>query len=59
MRFIEKTLIPCIGGPCHGLGLVVEQPIPLEIEHDGGGRYLLEERGKDDETELVYVYSES
>lgn len=37
----------------------MEQPIPLEIEHEGGGRYLLEERGDEDAPELVYVYAES
>ena len=59
MRDIEKTLVPCEGGPCARLGLLVEQPIPLEIRHDGGGTYVLEERGDPDEPDLVYVYLES
>jgi hypothetical protein len=52
MRCIEKIHVPCEGGPLAGLGLVVEQPLPLEIRHDGGGTYVLEERGE----EFVYVY---
>jgi len=56
MLHIEKTLVPCEGGPCAGLGLLVEQPIPLEIRHEGGGTYVLEERADD---VLVYVYVES
>ena len=56
MERIEKTHIPCEGGPCAGLGLYVEQPIPLEIRHDGGGTYILEERS---DGELVYVWSET
>ena len=56
---IEKTLVPCEGGPCAGLGLFVEQPIPLEIRHEGGGIYVLDERGDEENPELVYVYSET
>jgi hypothetical protein len=32
--------------------------LPLEIQHEGGGRYLLEERDPDAEVPFVYVYSE-
>ncbi|HVV38524.1 MAG TPA: hypothetical protein VHC63_18085 [Acidimicrobiales bacterium] len=56
---IEKTLVPCEGGPCSGLGLLVEQPIPREVRHEGGGSYVLEERGDEREPELVYVYVET
>ncbi|MEY2473664.1 MAG: hypothetical protein QOK28_2993 [Actinomycetota bacterium] len=56
---IEKTHVPCEGGPCAGLGLVVDQPIPREIRHDGGGTYVLEERGDPENPDLVYVYLES
>jgi hypothetical protein len=35
---------------------VVEHPLPLEIEHQGGGRYLLEERETDGDMPFVYVY---
>jgi hypothetical protein len=63
MRVIEKTLIPCEGGPCSGLGLFVDQPIPREIRHEGGGTYVLDERpkqgGDEDDPLLVYVYVES
>ncbi len=55
---IEKTLVACEGGPCGGLGLLVETPVPLEIRRDGGGMYVLEERGNPDEPDLVYVYVE-
>lgn len=56
---IEKTQIPCEGGPCSGLGLVVDVPVPLEIRHDGGGSYVLEERGDPEEPTLVYVYTQT
>jgi len=59
MPGIEKTLIPCEGGPCGGLGLLVELPVPLEVQRDGGGTYILEERGNPDEAELVYVWIET
>ncbi len=57
-RTTEKTLVPCEGGPCSGLGFLVESPVPLEIQRDGGGTYVLEERGNPDEPDLVYVYVE-
>jgi hypothetical protein len=56
MLVIEKILVPCEGGPCSGLGLLVDQPIPREIAHDGGGTYVLDERGDADAPDLVYVY---
>ena len=56
---IEKTLVPCEGGPCQGLGIFVEQPIPLEIRHEGGGTYVLDERGDEESPTLVYVYVQS
>jgi len=52
-------MIPCEGGPCGGLGFLVELPVPLEIRRDGGGIYVLEERGDANEPDLVYVYTES
>jgi hypothetical protein len=58
-RTAEKALVPCEGGPCDGLGFLVEQPVPLEIQRDGGGIYVLEERGDPAEPELVYVFIES
>jgi hypothetical protein len=39
--------------------LFVEQPIPREIRHEGGGTYVLEERGDESDPDLVYVYVES
>ena len=57
-RTTEKTMVPCEGGPCGGLGFLVEVPVPLEIQRDGGGTYVLEERGNPDEPDLVYVYIE-
>lgn len=56
MPVIEKTLVACEGGPCSGLGLLVDQPIPREIRHEGGGTYVLEERGDESDPDLVYVY---
>ncbi len=56
---IEKTLVACEGGPCGGLGLLVELPIPLEVEREGGGLYVLEQRGKADEPEFVFVWIET
>ena len=56
---IDKTLVPCEGGPCAGLGLLVEQPNPREIRHEGGGSYVLEERGAEENPDLVYVYVET
>jgi hypothetical protein len=56
IKFIEKFSVPCVGGPLEGLGVVVEEPLPAEIEHEGGGRYVLEEHDPDDETPFVYVY---
>jgi hypothetical protein len=38
--------------------LVVEQPIPLEVRRDGGGTYILDERGDAEDPYLVYVWSE-
>jgi len=58
-RAIEKILVPCEGGPCAGLGLLVDQPIAREIRHEGGGTYVLEERGDEEDADLVYVYLES
>ena len=55
----DKSLIACEGGPCGGLGLLVELPVPLEVEREGGGLYVLEERGSEDEPELIYVWVES
>lgn len=55
----EKTLVACEGGPCGGLGLLVELPIPLEVEREGGGLYVLEERGSTDEPEFVFVWVET
>jgi hypothetical protein len=52
----DKALIPCEGGPAGGLGMLVELPVPLEIRRDGGGIYVLEERGDPEDPELVYVY---
>ncbi len=52
-------MIPCLGGPCGGLGLLVELPVPLEVQRDGGGTYILEERGKPDDADLVYVWIET
>jgi hypothetical protein len=31
----------------------------LEVQRDGGGMYVLEERGDPDEAELVYVWAET
>jgi hypothetical protein len=59
MPGIERTHIPCEGGPCAGLGLVVDEPIPREIKHEGGGTYVLDERGDEDDPDLVYVYVET
>ena len=56
MSPVEKTLVACEGGPCGGLGLLVELPIPLEVERDGGGLYVLDERGDEDEPHFVYVW---
>jgi hypothetical protein len=54
----EKTLVACEGGPCGGLGLLVELPVPLEVQREGGGAYVLEERGNAEDPYLVYVYIE-
>jgi hypothetical protein len=59
MPVIEKMHVPCEGGPCSGLGLLVDQPIPREIAHEGGGTYVLDERGDEDNPVLVYVYVET
>lgn len=52
----EKTLVACEGGPCGGLGLLVELPIPLEVEREGGGLYVLEERGTPEDPHYVFVW---
>lgn len=54
----DQTLVAAEGGPCGGLGLLVPLPIPLEVEREGGGLYVLEERGSEDEPEFVYVWVE-
>jgi hypothetical protein len=59
MPGIEKIHVRCEGGPCSGLGLHVDQPVPREIRHDGGGTYVLDERGDEDDPDLVYVYVET
>lgn len=56
---VEKTLVACEGGPCGGLGLLVELPIPLEVEREGGGIYVLDERGTDEDPEYVYIWAET
>jgi len=47
-----KTLVPCEGGPCQGYGFLVEYPLPLEIERDPVGIYVLD----DTRTDPAYVY---
>ncbi len=56
---VEKTLVACEGGPCGGLGLLVELPIPLEVEREGGGIYVLDERGTEEDPEYVYIWAET
>lgn len=38
---------------------MVELPIPLEVEREGGGLYVLEERGTEDDPLFIYVWIES
>lgn len=33
--------------------------MPREVRHEGGGTYVLEERGDPDEPYLVYVYTDA
>jgi hypothetical protein len=54
-RAPAKTLVPCEGGPCQGYGFLVEYPLPLEVERDPVGIYVLDDLGP----EPVYVYLRS
>ena len=38
-----KALVMCIGGPCAGYGFLVDRPLPLEVERDPDGMYVLDE----------------
>jgi hypothetical protein len=48
----SKTLVPCEGGPCQGYGFLVEHPLPLEVERDPVGIYVLDDTRGDP----IYVY---
>lgn len=47
-----KALVACIGGPCAGYPLLVERPLPFEVERDRDGMYVLDAEGD----EPVYRY---
>jgi hypothetical protein len=51
----RETLVPCTGGPCDGYGFLVEHPLPLEVERDRNGIYVLDD-GTTDHPGPVYVY---
>jgi hypothetical protein len=48
-----RVLVPCVGGPCAGYGFLVTRPLPLEVERDRTGVYVLDDL--DDELRYVYL----
>ena len=49
--------MPCVGGPCEGYGLLVEEPLPFEVSRGRDGIYVLDDL--DDDPSLPsprYVY---
>jgi hypothetical protein len=54
----RRALVPCLGGPCEGYGVLVDQPLPLEVERGVDGIYVLDEEGDRAMPGPRYVYVE-
>lgn len=52
----RRRLVPCVGGPGEGYGLLVEEPLPLEVVRGRDGLYVLDEGGTDGRPGPVYVF---
>lgn len=49
-------MVLCVGGPCDGYPFLVEEPLPLEVERDLDGIYVLDPEGTTQNPGPIYVY---